>query len=214
MNAIKSTTIYAEYIELIEIVPEDTQKEILFAIKEYVFNDHIPKMSKEAQAIFNNLKRPIDKSKNKSKNATKQNQNENKSKSNQNQNEIESEHTSNDVNVNVNNYDNNYVVNVDVDVTIYDYLELEYKRQLAPSEIKLLQDWQKVYSDEVIIHAIKISVLNDAKTLSYVNTILTNWNTAQLKTLEKIKKYQEKRKKQGKKSNVELFDELIERGEV
>lgn len=100
----KSFTIYEEYFDLITILPkEEEQKDLLFKITEYMFYDKEPTLNKNQTKIFNNLKRPLDKSKTKSKATSNQNQNEIKSKSKQNQNE----NTSNDVNVNVNNLESN-----------------------------------------------------------------------------------------------------------
>ena len=95
----KSFTIYEEYFDLITILPkEEEQKDLLFKIAEYMFYDKEPKLNQNQMKIFNNLKRPLNKSKIKSKATSNQNQNEIKTKSKSNQNE----NTSNDVNVNVN----------------------------------------------------------------------------------------------------------------
>ena len=95
----KSFTIYEEYFDLITILPkEEDQKDLLFKIAEYMFYDKEPKLNQNQTKIFNNLKRPLNKSKTKSKATSNQNQNEIKTKSKTNQNE----NTSNDVNVNVN----------------------------------------------------------------------------------------------------------------
>ena len=100
----KSFTIYEEYFDLITILPkEEEQKDLLFKITEYMFYDKEPTLNKNQTKIFNNLKRPLDKSKTKSKATSNQNQNEIKIKSKLNQNE----NTSNDVNVNVNNLESN-----------------------------------------------------------------------------------------------------------
>ena len=100
----KSFTIYEEYFDLITILPkEEEQKDLLFKIAEYMFYDKEPTLNKNQTKIFNNLKRPLDKSKIKSKATSNQNQNEIKIKSKTNQNE----NTSNDVNVNVNNLESN-----------------------------------------------------------------------------------------------------------
>lgn len=95
----KSFTIYEEYFDLITILPkEEEQKDLLFKIAEYMFYDKEPKLNQNQMKIFNNLKRPLNKSKTKSKATSNQNQNEIKTESKTNQNE----NTSNDVNVNVN----------------------------------------------------------------------------------------------------------------
>ena len=119
-------TLYKEYYELITLLPEKDQQELLLAIAKYMFEDVEPKLNDKQTKIFNNLKRPLDKSKNKGRNGSitksNENQNEIKIKSNENQNENKKE-THQDVNVNV-------PVNVNVDVKndikeIIDYLNVK-----------------------------------------------------------------------------------------
>lgn len=113
-SEVQSFSIYKEYYDLITLLSKQERAELLLAISEYMFEDAEPELNDNQMKIFNNLKRPLDKSKNKSKNSkskTNQNQNENKSKTNQNQNENKTKSnqkqnenkskTHQDVNVNV-----------------------------------------------------------------------------------------------------------------
>lgn len=116
-------TIYKEYYELITLLTEREQQELLLAITRFMFEDVEPTLNDKQTKIFNNLRRPLEKSKKRSKCGsitksnenqeeneikTKENQKEIKTKSNENQKENESK-THQDVNVNVND-------NVDVNV--------------------------------------------------------------------------------------------------
>lgn len=116
-------TIYKEYYELITLLTEREQQELLLAITKFMFEDIEPTLNDKQTKIFNNLRRPLEKSKKRSKcgsitksnenqeeneTKTKENQKEIKTKSNENQKENESK-THQDVNVNVND-------NVDVNV--------------------------------------------------------------------------------------------------
>lgn len=118
-------TIYKEYYELITLLTEREQQELLLAITKFMFEDVEPTLNDKQTKIFNNLRRPLEKSKKRSKcgsitksnenqeeneTKTKENQKENKTKSNENQKENESK-THQDVNVIVNVNDN-----VDVNV--------------------------------------------------------------------------------------------------
>ena len=67
---INSFTAYKEYHELITILSEKEQKELICAIWYYMFEGIEPKLNKNQMKIFNNLKRPLDKSKSKSKNGS------------------------------------------------------------------------------------------------------------------------------------------------
>jgi uncharacterized phage protein (TIGR02220 family) len=118
-------TIYKEYYELITLLTEREQQELLLAITKFMFEDVEPTLNDKQTKIFNNLRRPLEKSKKRSKcgsitksnenqeeneTKTKENQKEIKTKSNKNQKENESK-THQDVNVIVNVNDN-----VDVNV--------------------------------------------------------------------------------------------------
>lgn len=118
-------TIYKEYYELITLLTEREQQELLLAITKFMFEDIEPTLNDKQTKIFNNLRRPLEKSKKRSKCGSitksnenqkeneieiKENQKEIKTKSNENQKENENK-THQDVNVIVNVNDN-----VDVNV--------------------------------------------------------------------------------------------------
>ena len=118
-------TIYKEYYELITLLTEREQQELLLAITKFMFEDVEPTLNDKQTKIFNNLRRPLEKSKKRSKcgsitksnenqeeneTKTKEKQKEIKTKSNEKQKENESK-THQDVNVIVNVNDN-----VDVNV--------------------------------------------------------------------------------------------------
>jgi uncharacterized phage protein (TIGR02220 family) len=109
-------TIYKEYYELITLLTEREQQELLLAITKFMFEDVEPTLNDKQTKIFNNLRRPLEKSKKRSKCGsitksnenqeeneieTKENQKEIKTKSNENQKENENK-THQDVNVNDN----------------------------------------------------------------------------------------------------------------
>lgn len=89
-NTVQSFSIYKEYYDLITLVSRKERAELLLAISEYMFDGIEPELNDNQMKIFNNLKRPLDKSKNKSKNSAKQNENKTETKQNQNENEIKS----------------------------------------------------------------------------------------------------------------------------
>jgi uncharacterized phage protein (TIGR02220 family) len=96
-------TIYKEYYELITLLTEREQQELLLAITKFMFEDVEPTLNDKQTKIFNNLRRPLEKSKKRSKCGSI-------IKSNENQEENENK-THQDVNVIVNVNDN-----VDVNV--------------------------------------------------------------------------------------------------
>ena len=106
-------TIYKEYYELITLLTEREQQELLLAITKFMFEDIEPTLNDKQTKIFNNLRRPLEKSKKRSKCGsitksnenqeeneieTKENQKEIKTKSNESQKENKNK-THQDVNV-------------------------------------------------------------------------------------------------------------------
>lgn len=136
-------TIYKEYYELITLLTEREQQELLLAITKFMFEDLEPTLNDKQTKIFNNLRRPLEKSKKRSKcgsitksnenqeeneTKTKENQKEIKTKSNENQKENESK-THQDVNVIVN-------VNDNVDVNVNKITLAEIKEIIEYLNIK------------------------------------------------------------------------------
>lgn len=97
-------TIYKEYYELITLLTEREQQELLLAITKFMFEDVEPTLNDKQTKIFNNLRRPLEKSKKRSKcgSITKSNENqkENESKTHQDVNVIVNVNDNVDVNVN------------------------------------------------------------------------------------------------------------------
>lgn len=138
-------TIYKEYYELITLLTEREQQELLLAITKFMFEDVEPTLNDKQTKIFNNLRRPLEKSKKRSKCGsitksnenqeeneieTKENQKEIKTKSKENQKENENK-THQDVNVNVN-------VNDNVDVNV---------KKISLEEIKGIVEYLNIKSN-------------------------------------------------------------------
>lgn len=138
-------TIYKEYYELITLLTEKEQQELLLAITKFMFEDIEPTLNDKQTKIFNNLRRPLEKSKKRSKcgSITKSNENQEeneietkenqkviKIKSNENQKENENK-THQDVNVIVN-------VNDNVDVNV---------KKISLEEIKGIVEYLNIKSN-------------------------------------------------------------------
>lgn len=226
-NEVQSFSIYKEYYDLITLLSKQERAELLLAISEYMFEDVKPELNDNQMKIFNNLKRPLDKSKNKSKNGTKQNQNENKSKSNQNQNENNNNNktkTHQDVNVNVvvnnNSLNKNNIISKDSNTnedsnrdrvigkeeeketipnSIINFVEGNYGRSLTPYEFDEVNALVKTHSEEIVLKAYKVAFEQSINKLSYIKGILKTWKDCGLNTIEEI----EKDMKKGKRSASE-----------
>lgn len=182
-----SFTIYKEYFELITLLSEKEQQELLYKITKYMLYDEEPELNDRQIKIFNNLKRPLNKSKEQSKRRTNQKPNENQIETNQKPKGYPKENTSNDVNVNVKgnvNVNNN-------NLSVYEYIEQNFGRLLSPIEIEKIEKCLEMYPPDIIKYAVSIATLNNKKTFNYVNGIINNWRSSGYETLEDIKKNEE-----------------------
>ena len=232
---INSFTAYRDYHELITILSEKEQKELICAIWYYMFEGIEPKLNKNQMKIFNNLKRPLDKSKSKSKNGSiiKSNENQNKeqidnqneikTKSNENQNNNKNKsHQDVDVIVNVNNnslLDINTTKhnlensnNLEFSNSLLEFVQKELGRLLSSSEMELVLTWE---DNELTRHAIKQTALNRATSLKYTQSILSAYKAKGFTTLAEVeadeKRFEENKlkKSNGKKlTNKEIVDNV------
>ena len=86
--------------------------------------------------------------------------------------------------------------------TIYDEIESEFGRTLSPVEYQIIGAWlDDNYSEEIIEEALKEAVFSDAKSLKYIDRILSSWRSKGIKNKEDIK-----RKPQNKKTKKEVFE--------
>lgn len=75
----------------------------------------------------------------------------------------------------------------DIDNSLLLLLEKNYARTITSLEADEIERLQNKYPKELIIRAIEISVINNAKKLSYVNGILKNWESEGIKSLKDIR---------------------------
>lgn len=132
---INSFTIYKEYYDLITLLSDKEQQELSLAIIKYMFEDIEPSLNDKQKKVFNNLKRPLDKSKEQSKRRTKQEPNRNQIETKQKPKEEPNKNTSkmlmsmSNVNVNVNK--NNKFIKPSIE-EIKEYC-LERKNNIDPN---------------------------------------------------------------------------------
>ena len=182
---VNSFTIYKEYYELITLLSEREQQELLLAITKYMFEDIEPTLNSKQTKIFNNLKRPLDKSKEQSKRKRNKNQTETKKNPKENQTETKKNpKESQSSNQTETHQDVPVTVNVNVDVKdSFSYLEEQFGRTLSPVEYKLISKWHSWFDEEVINYAIDKTIKNGARALSYTEKIINSWHDKGFKTL-------------------------------
>ena len=85
---------------------------------------------------------------------------------------------------------------------IYSKIEKEFGRTLSPIEYETISNWiESKISEELILSALKESVLNNARSIRYIDKILFEWNKKGYKTSSDIVH---------KKNNDEYVEELYD----
>ncbi len=87
---------------------------------------------------------------------------------------------------------------------IFDAFEKEFGRTLSPMDYQIISEWQKDFSDELILLALKEAVFNGVNNLRYIDKIIHDWHKKGIKTEQDI--INDRQKFQNKKANKELFD--------
>ena len=167
------------------MLSEKEQQELLLAITRYMFEDIEPTLNSKQTKIFNNLKRPLDKSKEQSKRKRNRNQTETEKEPKENQTETKKNPKENQSsNQTETHQDVPVTVNVNVDVKdSFSYLEEQFGRTLSPVEYKLISKWHSWFDGEVINYAIDKTIKNGARALSYTEKIINSWHDKGFKTL-------------------------------
>ena len=136
-------TIYKEYYELITLLTEREQQELLLAITKFMFEDVEPTLNDKQTKIFNNLRRPLEKSKKRSKcgSITKSNENqeENETKTKENQKEIKTKS-------NENQKENESKTHQDVNVIVNDNVDVNFNK-ITIAEIKGIIEYLNIKSN-------------------------------------------------------------------
>lgn len=100
--------------------------------------------------------------------------------------------------------DKQLITNNNVISYYYCYLEKEYARTLSSSDIEVLDKLLSTYNQDLVMRAIKQSLVMNKKNLYYVKGILKNWKSEGINTVEDLNKTES----EDNQSNIpiELFD--------
>ena len=66
---------------------------------------------------------------------------------------------------------------------LIDSFSQELCRPITPMEMQLLIDWEKLYSTDLVIFALKEAVANNKRNFRYIETILISWKAKGIKTV-------------------------------
>ena len=90
---------------------------------------------------------------------------------------------------------------------IFSTFELEFRRPLTGTEFEIIKAWlEKMYSEDLILEALKEAVYNGATNIRYIDTILYEWNKKGLKTKEDVENYFKNRYENKKLEETNVFD--------
>lgn len=189
MNKINGFSVYREYWELITLLTPEEQKQVAWAILNYMFDDKEVELNERENKIFINLKRPLEKSKKRAKNGatkkTNENQNEIKKETKTNQNEIKTKSNENQNNNKKKSHqDVNVIVNVNnnkINNSLYDFIEENFGRTLSPIEYEEISTWK---DNELTRYAIKETVLNGKYNIKYIKSILNSFEKNNIQTVQ------------------------------
>ena len=67
---------------------------------------------------------------------------------------------------------------------LFDLFEDSFARPLTQIEMQMISSYLEHHSPEMIEHALKIAVCNNAISMKYIEAILNNWRTNNIKTIE------------------------------
>lgn len=92
------------------------------------------------------------------------------------------------------------------DETLLSDIEKSFGRALSPIEVEFIMNWNKKgYSNDIILSAIKETILNGANNLKYADKILFEWNKKGIKTLEDVEK-EKQEFRLGNSKQEDIFD--------
>lgn len=103
---------------------------------------------------------------------------------------------------------NNFFMNIineedkDEPNEIFQQFEKQFGRTLSPIEYELINGWQELgYTKDIILEALRESILNGVTNLKYIDKILIEWDKKGIKNKEQINK---DRENYSKKKNVDI----------
>jgi DNA replication protein len=68
-----------------------------------------------------------------------------------------------------------------VTMSLHDAYEQGFKRLLSEKEYNQLALWSKMYSQTMILHALRQAIIQDKLSMAYIGRILENWKKANMK---------------------------------
>lgn len=102
------------------------------------------------------------------------------------------------------------IITTTTEKNIFEFLEENFGRTISPAEYEKIIEWENVFTEEIIKHAISECCLNNAKTMSYLITILQDWKIKGFTKLSEVKN----RSKKDTEEPIVLQEQKIEKSTV
>lgn len=94
--------------------------------------------------------------------------------------------------------------------SLFESFESEFARPLSPIEVQLIADWQKAYSDDIIMLALAEGVKNNARSFRYIEVILNAWKQAGVRSVEEAQMQISKKSTKTQKSQSSKLPEWFD----
>lgn len=89
---------------------------------------------------------------------------------------------------------------------IFDVIEENFGRTLSSFECEVVNGWLSLFTEDMLIYAVKLSVINNVKKIKYIEGILKNWKNEGYKTLNEVLKNEKEREEKPPEIDKEILD--------
>lgn len=233
-NKNKTFVFYTEWKDYLELLSPEEIKNLIFIIIDFVENQNEPKkpnLTDRLELVWIGIKSRIstdktrydkrcETSKENGKKGGRPRKNKNLSKNLNNLKNHDNEYEDDNDYVNDNEYEDDDEVKESSSAdNFFQIVEENFGFTVPPMMVEKLNDWRKIFSDDIITYAIEICCKNNARTVSYLEAILNDWKNKGFKKLVDCKNEKRdnsnKTQKPFKEEKIpEWFDKKIERKEA
>ena len=78
--------------------------------------------------------------------------------------------------------------------SVFDLYENSFARPMTQIEMQKISDWLKMFDGPMVRYALELAVSANAISLRYIEKIICNWQTNNIKTIEEAKMFSQRRK--------------------
>jgi len=82
---------------------------------------------------------------------------------------------------------------------VFKAFESEFGRPLSSMEYQKIAEWLDKFSNELVLHALKIAIMGNNRSLRYIDGILTKWQGSGVKCIQDVEQLDKQHEEQQKK---------------